>query len=246
MGKCRILLSFAALLFCAVQLGAQESDDDKGAVWRRNVKFNSIGYELQTISNGAESFKNMYGLSMSNGRTYYLHKKPIAGLMKFGIDWTSMNISASRFADEAQLWTAVDQEDGGLLNVDLGLGTNVFKVDVGMGVGPSFTVNPVDFLKTGVYFHVTPTYSFLLQEVGVMGQYFTYFSTGLNVSYRLIGIGVEYRWCGDAQYKALFSPEALAEKMAGEGLVNAPEIICPTLSASSWRFTVSYRFGRGR
>ncbi len=270
MGKLKFLLVLAAVLFGAGQVRAQEVEEqeadiqeieERDDVWRRNVRYNNIGYEIHKISTGADTFKANYGISFSKGRTYYLHKKPIAGLMKFGLDWTILDLAGARFGDDVQLCSVKDKADGGLLDIDYG--DNVYKLDVGMGFGPSFTVNPVDYLKTGVYFHVTPSYSLFLQDVGLMGKYFTYFNLGLNVSYKVISLGVEYRWCGDGQYK-LFSPEKVAEKVAGkmtgkldgtpaEGLVDeedivgsSPEVTCPTLSASAIRFYLSFRFGKAK
>lgn len=32
--------------------------------------------------------ENDFGVSISWGKTYYLHKKPLLGMLKFGLDWS--------------------------------------------------------------------------------------------------------------------------------------------------------------
>ena len=90
-----------------------------------------------------------------------------------------------------------DYDDEG--DIDLG----IMQLEAGMGIGPSITINPVDQLKACVYFHVTPSYSLMVQNNNAYHHYATFFNLGLTVSYKIISLGIESRWSGKTSYDGL-------------------------------------------
>lgn len=190
----------------------QQKEDDRSkneyndAVWKRN-KYFGIGFSTQKMTD-AEDVDNMehkseVGFALDWGKTFYLHKKPIANLMKVGIDWSFINLSFAKYKSGTGSNGSSISDDDDDYDTDDDLG--VYSLAAGMSVGPSVTFAP--FYNTGkglqhilaqTYFHVTPSYTgIILSEKGkteIKSGYTTYFNWGLNVSYKMISVGYEYRW----------------------------------------------------
>ncbi len=196
MKRLGFIFSFVLLLCCVFESDAQMTD--RTAVWKRHRKYTNIGYEIQTLNLNGYGLKSDYGVVLGDGVTFYLHKKPIANLMKFGLDWTYLEMAL----------TGYGTTPGGSWKEDYMAKLGDLKMDIGMGLGPSFTINPVDYLKIGVYFHVTPTYSLCFDGSALGGGYATFFNAGAHISYKVISIGYEYRWCGTSDYKTLYGETA--------------------------------------
>ena len=149
---------------------------------------------VQTLSpdfgNGLES---SLGVALVSGRSFYLHRKPIAGMLKFSLDFGSdINYVKYRPLD-------------GDYNIspDSGIGiSGRHQADIGLFVGPAVTVNPVSDLKIGVYFRAVPSYSLIMTESDVLHGFVPYFTYGGEVSWRWIGVGVEGR-SGVGTYSSL-------------------------------------------
>lgn len=156
-------------------------------IWGRKKYFNiSYGMPSLTRGNGLEKLNSDFAVAINRGNTYYLHKKPLFGMLKFGLDWTVFDIAAAKYTVEES-----DFEDGG----------DIYKAEIGMQFGPSITINPVDFLKINVYFRYDPTFSVAYnQDSDFLMNYGSYFNTGLAASYKVISLGAEYRW-GTTSYK---------------------------------------------
>ena len=67
------------------QLTSEVSDLEKEkmnqAIWKDRARYFNLRYVKQTFTDkelGSE-INSDFGVSLSNGKTYYLHKKPIAG-----------------------------------------------------------------------------------------------------------------------------------------------------------------------
>ena len=156
-------------------------------IWGRKKYFNiSYGMPSLTRGNGLEKLNSDFAVAINRGNTYYLHKKPLFGMLKFGLDWTVFDIAAAKYTVEES-----DFEDGG----------DIYKAEIGMQFGPSITINPVDFLKINVYFRYDPIFSVAYnQDSDFLMNYGSYFNTGLAASYKVISLGAEYRW-GTTSYK---------------------------------------------
>lgn len=171
-----------------------EDDALMNSIWKRRAKYFNVAYVSQqmTLTDNGSRLNSKFGVALSSGKTYYLHKKPIAGMMKFGIDWTWMDLNYAGYAQQGL--DAYDHDDA----FELGL----HQIDVGMQIGASFTINPVDHLKVAVYFRYAPTFSMALLDDAFGYNYVSFFNAGLSVSYRIISIGFENRW-GNARYNNL-------------------------------------------
>ena len=82
-----------------------EKDNLNQKIWKDRAKYFNIGYVNQTVTDKTfgGKIKSDFGVSLSSGKTYYLHKKPIVGMIKFGLDWTWLDINYAKstleFAD---------------------------------------------------------------------------------------------------------------------------------------------------
>ncbi len=187
------------------------------AVWKRKRHI-SIGFSKQNMEDADNAldmkYKSQIGLTLDWGKTFYLHKKPIANIMKIGLDWSWVNLSFAKYKSGSGIHFNNTPEsdysdDGYEPNIDLG----VYSLSAGMSVGPSLTFAP--FYNTGkglqhllaqTYFHVTPSYTGRVMseddESEFCHGYTTYFNWGVNVSYKVISVGYEYRW-GKSKFKQL-------------------------------------------
>ena len=147
-----------------------ETEDLNQAIWKDRAKYFNIGYVNQTMTDktfGGE-LKSDFGVSLSNGKTYYLHKKPLLGDDQ-GSVWTSRGwISTMR----NPRWRATTARLAR---------TDVHQAEIGMQVGPSVTINPVHHLKVGGYFRVTPSYSMLYMDDTFHHHYVTMLNAGCMV-----------------------------------------------------------------
>lgn len=164
-------------------------------VWKRRGKYRSVSYGVQTMKSNSTDMKSDMAFGLTTGCTYYLHKKPLAGIMKFGLDWSFLDINVAKYPDlPASENTQTNNADTGMPNL------GIWQLEAGMSVGPSLTVNPVDRLKLKLYFRVTPSYSVMIQDKELYHHYATFLNAGLSVSYKIISCGIETRWCGPTNY----------------------------------------------
>ncbi len=191
------------------------------AVWKRN-KYMAIGLSTQKFKDAEDAanmeYKSKVGVLFEMGKTFYLHKKPIANLMKVGIDWSYLNFSFAKYEDGKGInmpsIPSYDDDDYDAdIDPDIDIDLGVYSLAAGMSVGPSVTFAP--FYNTGkglqhilaqTYLHVTPSYTGILlskdNDTEIKSGYTTYFNWGLNVSYKKISIGYEYRW-GKSKFNSL-------------------------------------------
>ncbi len=221
------------LLLCLLTIGAtgamaqksskKQKDSDLlslermelNSIWKDRAKYFNIAYVNQTLENEGFDKLNMksdWGASLSSGKTFYLHKKPIGHVLKFGLDWTWLDINGAGYSD---LQTYDDYEER---YVD----SKSYQADIGMQFGPSITVNPVHHLKVGAYFRVTPCYSaiYVPDYEAVWGNYVTFFNVGGTIAWKLLSVGVEYR-SGSAEYKALVDADIDLVNMMGKFKTNS-------------------------
>ena len=209
-------------------------------IWKDRAKYFNIGYVKQTLTDKTfgGDITSDFGVSLSNGKTYYLHKKPIAGMIKFGLDWTWMDINYAK----STLWM-LDEDSGSLSK------SAMHQAEIGMQFGPSVTINPVHHLKVSGYFRVTPSYSGLYMDETFHHHYVTMLNAGCAMAWKVISLGVEWRW-GSAKYNGLtFDGLDLDEDSFGEednpsmgdvmDQMSAPK---RKLKTSSMRIYLSFRF----
>jgi hypothetical protein len=114
--------------------------------------------------------------------------------------------------------------------------------EAGMGLGPSLTINPVNKLKLSLYFHVTPSYSVIIQDSEAYYHYATFFNVGLSVAYKVISIGVETRWAGATNYDGV-ALKRLDDVYDAEGNFHDPfESFAMDMKTNTVRVFVGLRF----
>lgn len=190
----------------------QEMEDH----WKRR-KYVNIGYSSAdlTIENIDGKVKSDYSVSIVNGRTFYLHKKPLFNMIKFGLDFGYIDINLAQYNpiggsededidyDGNQGWDGGyypdgdDDSDDNFISDMLGdiMPDKLYKAEVGVHFGPSITVNPIDYLMVNAYFRYIPSYSMkITQDLDFAGTFASYFNLGIAVSYKMLSIGLEKRW----------------------------------------------------
>lgn len=225
---------------------APASNDDsvvkaKKGPWDRKRYFN-IGYTMQTLSPeyGGYDLDSKLGASLVIGRNYFLHRKPIANMLKFAIDFGS-DINYAQYKDTAGNYGNVgdggygDGGDGGN-GSDVGYGdrndygysydynndygyeeeeeeseTGLHHLDLGLHVGTSLSINPVDHLKLSAFFRFAPSYSIMLLDGEFYHGFAPMFTYGGEISYKVIGVGIEGR-SGKPKYSYIGDSEG-SEKM---------------------------------
>ncbi|MEI3154274.1 MAG: hypothetical protein V8S95_03560 [Odoribacter sp.] len=218
------------------QLQQQKDAEQNRAIWKNRAKYFNIGYVKSTLSDEeGEELKNDWGASISWGRTYYLHKKPLFGMLKFGLDWSWIDMNYAMYKIEEYGYDDSDYDgDYTDYNEDEDSSTNIHHAEIGMSFGPSLTVNPVGHLKINAYFRFTPSFSAVyLDEIGT--SYATFFNVGAALSYKVISIGVENRW-GQGKYKNLIPGDY--DEITEEELPS-PKL---KLQTNSLRAYISFRF----
>lgn len=180
----KIILLFALGFLIVAQATAQESKLRKKY---RNLSFSTI----EMKQGDAPSLKSNYGAAFTTGRTYFVHKKPIAGMIRFGVDATWFDINYNNYKVEYRY------SDQGESKSEV---SSFHQADIGVQVGPSITVNPISKLNVHGYFRYAPSFSALYDGDSFRGGYASYFVGGGAVSYGVIGLGVEARF-GGCNYK---------------------------------------------
>ena len=232
----RVVLLSLLLLFCAGDVvaqrkakwerrieRAQEQDKSKlNRIWRRRSDYLNLAFVVQNVETNIDELSELnseWGASISWGKTFYLHRKPIGRVLKFGLDWTWLDLNGACF--EQDMYSIFDGD----------YHETLYQLDAGMQFGPSITVNPVNHLKISTYFRVTPTFAtvYAVENELFLKNYATYLNAGLSVAWRLLSLGVEYR-TGKTSYDDLGE---LSELMPGVAI---------DLNTTSWRMYFGFRF----
>lgn len=202
---------------------AQEQDKwELDRIWRRRSDYLNLAFVVQNVETNIDELSELnseWGAAISWGKTFYLHRKPIGRVLKFGLDWTWLDLNGACF--EQDMYSIFDGD----------YHETLYQLDAGMQLGPSITVNPVDHLKISTYFRVTPTFAtvYAVENELFLKNYATYLNAGLSVAWRLLSLGVEYR-TGKTSYDDLGE---LSELMPGVAI---------DLNTTSWRMYFGFRF----
>lgn len=215
------------LLFVATCLGVSvmaQEETAKPAKQTRKRFFNiSYNYEKIKLSDGSFGFgdisdeiggiandkndgiKNKWGVSMTRGRSYMLHKKPIARLISIGLDASFFDLSYSKYKAAPGLLGATlkdSEETDGTDTIDETLldEVDLHKMEYSFQVGPSITITPGKKLTVAAYFRYAPTFSCMYVDGSFGGNYASMFVTGASVTYNKFGVGIEARM-GSCKYK---------------------------------------------
>lgn len=188
-----------ALSDMSARVKETEAAESNRAIWKDRSKYFNLNYVNQKLSPdidgwdklGGGELKSDFGAAIVWGKTYYLHKKPLAGMIKFGIDWSWMDLNYAQYKLETY-----DYDTDELYS------EKAHQLEYGMQIGPSVTINPVHHLKVSAYFRVTPSYSMMYLNDEFYHHYATFCNTGFAVAWKVLSVGCEWRW-GKASYDGL-------------------------------------------
>lgn len=193
-----------------------EKEQNYTKVWKRKKywKFGITQPNLERTDGEAMTWKTNGSFFVQQGRTAYLHAKPIAGLIKIGIDYGFLDFTYTKLklnTDNATAKSGTRASDGfddivsgkpdgnpSILPSNINLGMHKF--DYSMHVGPSVSVNPWNKLIAAAYFHVMPTATGVLQNDTFAYGFGCMMAAGVSVAYKCISLGVEGLW-GKVKYK---------------------------------------------
>ena len=234
----KILLVLAMLGIGLGSVMAQEADaikkkrDEKmylkyNKVWNDRKQYFNLSYANQTISsveNSAE-YKSDWAVALTSGKTFYLHKRPLARMIKFGLDWTWFDLNAAQYSYvDTELFKNRERN-------------NLYQAEIGMHVGPSFTINPVHHLKVSAYYRLAPSYSALFDadDEGFHHNFALFGNLGAAISWKVISLGVEMR-SGKAKY------DGIEFGQFGPGKDGTSTANSYKLKTESVRFYIGFRF----
>ena len=172
------------LVIMAVLCGLTAMAQSENTIKVRRPKYTTLGYVLQqdvTLALG-EVIKPEFGAMINRGRTFYLHKKPIANFLNIGIDATWIDLNYAMYKPFAE--------------------TTLHQAELAMQVGPSLTFTPVKRLQVHLYGRYAPTFAMRYDSDQFGGNYASIFVAGGNLSFGFFGVGAEYRWGNNMTYKA--------------------------------------------
>lgn len=142
MSKQKISIFFF-LLFISVAGYSQDSDD----TGKKRNKYINISFANSTMEqDNFPELKSNYSVGFIVGKTFYLHKKPIANCLRFGIDATWFDINYTNYKIEHITYLGTDKYD-------------YHQGEVSMHVGLSLTITPVKGFNICGYFRYAPTFS---------------------------------------------------------------------------------------
>lgn len=128
------------------------------------------------LNNGVvPSFKSGWGVAIQLGRSYRLHKKPIANTLQFNIDYTYIDLGVNHFKAESDICydssKKYDVVDGTKTNSYYYIPWNLekYEANYSMTLGPSVTVAPfthlnspdLHYFRLNFYYHIGYGVSFL-------------------------------------------------------------------------------------
>lgn len=176
-----------------------EAAENNRAIWKDRSKYFNLSYVKQTLSPDIDGWKTLGGGELKSdigaalvwGKTYYLHRKPLARMIKFGLDWSWMDFNYAQYKLETYDYDTNKPDS-----------EKAHQLEYGMQIGPSVTINPIHHLKVSAYFRVTPSYSMMYVNEEFYHHYATFCNTGFAVSWKVLSVGCEWRW-GKANYNGL-------------------------------------------
>ena len=174
-------------------------------------KYFNIGYAWQKLDavDFPSEVESEWAAFITWGKTFYLHKKPIANMLKIGLDFTWTDVTYAQY----DYWAEYSSESAPTYVEEE---ATMYRMDYSMHLGPSVTVNPVSALCVNGYFRYAPTFAMSMTKTKTgdswdMGYgYASLFVTGAAVSYKAISLGIEYRFGNTKMNVLSLDPDDLA------------------------------------
>lgn len=170
------------------QLHRIERDNRNEEIWEKG-RYTNIGYMFDKATldfDKSLQYKSLFGITLTQGTTFYLHKRPIGNFLKFGLDVNWIDFSFGQYKspkDPDKYWA--------------------FFIGIA-GFGPRITFAPfgtssknIAFLKIAAYAHYQPTLGLSYYDgyrEHIPTKYDNVFQVGARISYKAVGLGVEKDW----------------------------------------------------
>lgn len=185
-----------AIILLTVAAGPARGGDD----FRR--KHRSFSFSMTEMSDAGtgQTLRSNYGAAFTTTRTYFLHRKPIGGFLKIGIDATWFDLCYNNYKILYKEYGQTSKE-------------YMHQAEIGMQAGLSLTFNPVGKMNITLYGRYAPTFSAYYHD-GISGGYAGYWIGGGSLSYGVIGLGVEYR-TGKCNYRHFSEGGSTPASMSG-------------------------------
>ncbi len=140
--------------------------------------FQEVNFETFTDKAGLRDHKMDWAVAAEFGSTFFMHKKPIAGLLRIGLDFSYLDVQYGQIKPDGINY----EQDSHFANI-------------GMQVGPSLTITPIRAINLKGYVHYAP--SFAAYAPGswetVYGGYAGYITGGVQLSLSAFTFGIEMR-----------------------------------------------------
>lgn len=231
-------------------------------VWSRRGYFNisfsnttldpadKIETGINDINNGiVPTYKSSWGAAIQLGRSYRLHKKPIANTLQFNIDYTYIDLGVSHFKAEGDECydSHVKRNNDKYYYIPWNL--EKYEANYSMSLGPSMTIAPFNYvnslglhyLRLNFYYHIGYGVSFLYMlndkdaDKNRLNQDTDYKnmsdnmklcwghgltnSFGLSLTWKFIGLGYEHQ-SRNIRYKSMNTKEFEDETYKFDSSVN--------------------------
>lgn len=241
-------------------LDTERRNKQMESVWKRK-KYWKVGLgnpDIERTDGEQMSWDTEFSVFLQRGRTVYFHSKPIAGMVKIGLDYGLMDLSYAKLKLKTTGTTGSSSASGSgtgasgdgfddivsadpsgsmadLLGIDLGM----HKFEYGVHVGPSVSINPWNHLVVAAYFHLMPTASGILENDQFSYGFGCAMSAGVSVAYKAISVGVEGLWSTIKYKQASFDDD---DEDEGDGDLNLFTTKDFKLKQKGPRFYLAIRF----
>lgn len=171
-------------------------------IWKHYTEIN-LGYSSQSISGNDNTWHSDYGANFEIGRTFFLHRKPISNHLKVGFDLL-FSADYAKFTETGNM--KYDVVPPNYIDMDDYLESvkkvGIHEANIGIALGPSFTIALSKNIRGKVFFHFTPSWSFFVVDGQINNSFVPYLNGGLQIGWRALSVGYEYRK-GSGKYKLL-------------------------------------------
>lgn len=210
---------------------AADLQDMYSRTWGKG-RFTRLGYSVSNTSGQGITEDGKFSFFLTKGTTYYFPKTPIAKMLKIGVDAVWFDAQVTKYksvATGSAVSSTLDNIDGVDQDVkdqvnevvdevtdEVGFDPTkigIWNLSLAMGVGPNVSIAPFALtnikimqpLRLSVYFHYAPTVSLYMKSndnIEVSTAYVNMMNFGLNLQYRKLALGYEYRW-GNGKFKPI-------------------------------------------
>ena len=183
----------------AAEQAKSTADAASERFWARK-KTLRLGYEWHCYQNeyGGE-LANKWSVGLSNTQSIWLHKRPIASRIKFGLDLgpdiNYINFRSTASNDDYKgpsgyVGTDTAQPEAELPYDVASIGSHY--LSVGCQIGPSLTVRPVGQMRIVGYAYFVPSVAVQFSGASLNLGFMPYLKYGCELSYGWFGVGVEW------------------------------------------------------